>query len=258
MFHRPYPGRAFTDVRTHPDRLDAPSHWRQPQRIFVNSMSDLFHEDIHIQFIGQVMGIVFRNPRHSFLVLTKRAGRMQSVVSSFLSASHAQPFPNLWLGVSVEGAAYKDRIDVLRATPAAVRFLSIEPLIAPIGQLELTGIHWVIVGGESGPGARPMHPDWARSVRDQCQAAGIPFFFKQWGEWASTGEPDQPKVKPSHMMCEDGHLRAWGDDWRTSDLPTGGRSSCKNVYAVHRVGKRSTGRLLDGREWNEFPKELKQ
>lgn len=155
--------------------LMLPFRWEKPQIIFVNSMSDLFHDGVPVEFIMEVFGVIAATRRHTYQILTKRADRLAGL-------SPELPWPsNLWMGVSVEDADYVWRIDRLRQTGARIKFLSIEPLIAPVGYLDLTGIEWVIVGGESGPRARPMDPDWVRSVRDQCVAAGVPFFFKQWG-----------------------------------------------------------------------------
>lgn len=167
--------RPFTDVRAHPERLDQPTSVRRPSMIFVNSMSDLFHSDVEEPFILQVFDVMVRCPRHTFQVLTKRSERLASL-------GQRLPWPpNIWMGVSVESEDEIQRIDHLRAAPAAVRFLSLEPLIGPLPKLDLRGIHWVIVGGESGPHARPMDSKWVRSIRRQCRAAGVPFFFKQWG-----------------------------------------------------------------------------
>jgi protein gp37 len=163
------------DVTIHPGALDQPRKWRRPRRIFVDSMSDLFHEDVPDDFVRQVFDVMAREERHTFQVLTKRPERAASLAAGLPWS------PNIWLGVSVEDGRVLHRVDALRSIPAAVRFLSIEPLIGPIGDLDLNGIHWVIVGGESGPGHRPCSPQWVRSVRDQCVAAGVPFFFKQWG-----------------------------------------------------------------------------
>jgi protein gp37 len=138
-------------------------------------MSDLFHEDIDLVFLRRVFDVMRRASWHTFQILTKRASRLQGL-------AHELEWPrNVWMGVSVESADYGDRIDDLRAVPAAVRFLSLEPLLGPLPALNLEGIHWVIVGGESGPGARPMAPEWVRDIRDQCQLAQVAFFFKQWG-----------------------------------------------------------------------------
>ncbi len=159
----------------HPDQLILPLKWKQPRRIFVNSMSDLFHETIPEDFIRQVFSVMARAHWHTFQVLTKRATRLAEL------APRLEWPRNVWQGVSVEDAEYVDRIKYLRTVPAAVRFLSIEPLLGPIPKLALQGIHWVIVGGESGPHARPMEPQWVSRIRNQCVAAGVPFFFKQWG-----------------------------------------------------------------------------
>ena len=159
----------------HPDQLALPLKWRQPRRIFVNSMSDLFHEAIPEYFIREVFSVMARAHWHVFQVLTKRAQRLAELAPNLEWPS------NVWQGVSIEDAEYVDRIANLRAVPAAVRFLSIEPLLGPMPKLSLRGIHWVIVGGESGPHARPMQPQWATGIKNQCVAAGVPFFFKQWG-----------------------------------------------------------------------------
>ena len=159
----------------HEHALKIPLSWRQPRTIFVNSMSDLFHKEIPLEFISKVFEVMCRAPNHQFQVLTKRSKRL-------LELSASLPWPqNVWMGVTVENADYVSRIDDLRKTTASVKFLSCEPLLGPIQQLDLEGIDWVIVGGESGPGARPMNPKWVIDIRDQCLAAGIPFFFKQWG-----------------------------------------------------------------------------
>jgi protein gp37 len=155
--------------------LDAPLRWRKPQKVFVNSMSDLFHKDVPAEFILRVFDVMRRASWHVFQVLTKRSDRLRE-----LSPSIDWP-DNVWMGVSVEQAEYTFRIDDLRQTGAKTRFLSVEPLLGPIPKPKLDGIHWVIVGGESGPGARPMDAKWARDIRKQCVAAGVPFFFKQWG-----------------------------------------------------------------------------
>ena len=162
-------------VTLHPDTLDIPLRWRKPRSIFVNSMSDLFHPEVPDDFITQVFDVMTRAHWHRYQVLTKRPERVASLNSTL-------PWPaQIWQGVSVENADYAYRIDLLRDTAAAVKFLSLEPLLGPLPNLDLAGIDWVIVGGESGPGARPMQPDWARDIRDQCIDAGVPFHFKQWG-----------------------------------------------------------------------------
>jgi len=159
----------------HPEALDLPLSWSKGQMVFVNSMSDLFHREVPADFIRDVFRVMETASHHTFQVLTKRAERLAS-----LAANLHWP-PNVWVGVTVESEPYLRRIDRLREVPAAVRFVSFEPLLGPLGELALQGVDWVIVGGESGPGARPMRAEWARSIRDQCLAAGIPFFFKQWG-----------------------------------------------------------------------------
>ncbi len=186
------------DLTLHWDKVSEPLRWRTPRRVFVNSMSDLFHPDVPPPFIASVFRTMASAHWHQFQLLTKRARRLP------LLADDLPWPPNIWLGVSVESAAYAWRADYLRQVPAAVRFLSVEPLIAPAGELDLSGIDWVIVGGESGPGARPMAADWAHDVRDQCLAADVAFFFKQWGG----------------------------------------------------VNKKATGRELDGRTWDEFPRPV--
>jgi protein gp37 len=158
-----------------PDLVDLPRQWRQPRLIFVNSMSDLLHEDVPLDFIQRVFETMRACPQHRFQVLTKRSARLREV-------STVLPWPaNVWMGVSVEDDQVLHRIDDLRVVPAATRFLSCEPLIGPLPDLNLCGIHWVIVGGESGPRARPMRPEWVRDIRDRCQEMGVAFFFKQWG-----------------------------------------------------------------------------
>jgi protein gp37 len=161
---------AAANVIEHPDRLRKPLTWKTPRRVFVNSMSDLFHEQISDSFIAQIFDVMVRTP-HTYQCLTKRPQR---------AATWPGPWTErIWLGASVESRKHLDRVAALRASTALVRFLSIEPLLEDIGKLNLKGIHWVIVGGESGPGFRPMEHAWARGVRDQCVAAGVPFFFKQ-------------------------------------------------------------------------------
>jgi protein gp37 len=187
--------RRFTDVQWHADRLDQPLRWKKPRKVFVNSMSDLFHEKVPLDYIRRVFDVMRRANWHRFQVLTKRSARLAEL------ARQIEWAPNIWMGVSVESEAYFQRINDLRATPAHVRFLSLEPLLGPLRSINLKGIDWVIVGGESGPGARPMEAAWVADIRDQCRAAGVAFFFKQWG----------------------------------------GRNKAK------------TGRLLEGRTWDEMP-----
>ena len=158
-----------------PQMLDLPLRWRAPQTIFVNSMSDLFHENVPLDYIQRVFDVMRRAHWHRFQVLTKRADRLAELAPKL-------PWePNIWMGVSVESDRYRGRIDALRQADAAIRFLSLEPLLGPVHDLNLQGIHWVIVGGESGPVARPMDAAWAKDLRDQCRRSKVPFFFKQWG-----------------------------------------------------------------------------
>ena len=163
------------EVTLHPHCLNLPLSWKRPQLIFVNSMSDLFIEEVPDNFILKVFDIMNRAPWHTFQVLTKRSERL-SEVSSSLTWSE-----NIWMGVTVENADYARRIAHLRTTPARVKFLSLEPLLGPITGLNLNGIDWVIVGGESGPGARAMEEEWVIDIKEQCNRSGVPFFFKQWG-----------------------------------------------------------------------------
>ncbi len=198
------PGHPFEtgfDLTLRPERLEQPLRWKRPRRIFVNSMSDLFHKDVPGSFVDQVFETMERAHWHQFQLLTKRSSLMRNYLKRRYAGRLAPP--HVWLGVSVEDRVRLSRVRHLQQCPAAIRFLSIEPLLAPIGSLDLTGIHWVIVGGESGPRARPMDPSWVRDIRDQCADQGVAFFFKQWGG-----------IRP-----------------------------------------KSNGRLLGGREWNEFPEQ---
>lgn len=291
---------ASTDVRLHPDRLDQPLRWTRQRRVFVNSLSDLFHADVPDDYVARVFAVMACNhesfrPTHTFQVLTKRHDRLRSLLGSpsFREAvsehardlagddvaaavrGHLWPLPNVWLGVTVEDQQRADlRIPALLDTPAAVRFLSCEPLIGPVDlaphmpevpvwdarEREDWGIDWVIVGGESGPDARPMHPAWARSLRDQCTGAGVPFFFKQWGEWAA---PDQcgvvnARMTKSRWRYESVRFRPNGVHY----VPTSHAMddevgySAPGMESLLRVGKRAAGRTLDGRTWDEMPTAL--
>lgn len=168
------------DLRLVPEKLTEPLRWRSPKMVFVNSMSDLFQEGVPDDYVLAVAQVMAHARWHTFQVLTKRARRLQALLSTKLRSFSNQP--HIWWGVSVEDQKYGlPRVERLRCAPAAVRFLSVEPLLEDLGQLRLEGIHWVIVGGESGPGARPMERKWVLSIRDQCRSARVPFFFKQWG-----------------------------------------------------------------------------
>lgn len=256
-------------------KLDEPLHLRNPRRIFVNSMSDLFHENVKDEWLDRIFAVMASNNRHVFQILTKRPERMRSYLDGLLAnsavgdrwdaarrpiyrallkrgeyrraeyvgvmvAHDKPPFKNIWLGVSVENQEAADkRIPLLLQTPAAVRWVSAEPLLggpnlAPWlkwwkrgGTCAVTerGLDWVVCGGESGPGARPMHPDWARGLRDQCKQAGAPFFFKGWGNHLPFGQEG--------ASC--------------------GRCITDNGQAFYQCGKKRSGCLLDGREWKEFP-----
>ena len=181
---RGVPGHPYEqgfDLQLRPERLEQPLRWRKPRTIFVNSMSDLFHPEVPERYIADVFEVMAAASRHRFQVLTKRAERLAQLASSL-------PWPDrIWMGVSVEYQRWTTRIDHLRGTPAAIKFLSCEPLLGPLN-LDLNGIDWVIVGGESGARARPMKADWARSIRDQCKDTGTPFFFKQWGSRNASGK----------------------------------------------------------------------
>lgn len=292
------PGHYFEngfDITLRPDKMDQPLKWKRPRKIFVNSMSDLFHPDVPEPFIDRVFAVMAQTPEHIYQILTKRPERMRSYlmegraslvayamgedfgnrrytrrkinnVNTALFHLEQWPLPNVWLGTSVENQkAADERIPLLLQTPAAVRFLSMEPLLDSVnlkplwetcpecGSWEIyylrggncycddcgvdidkakIGIDWIIAGGESGPKARPMHPEDPRSIRDQCQTAGVPFFFKQWGTWFPLGQKS--------------------NGWDGSSGP-GVRNDDFIGQPMYRIGKKKAGRLLDGREWNEFP-----
>ena len=162
-------------LQLHYDLLDVPRRWKRQRTIFVNSMSDLFQPGVPFDFIADIFHVMHDTPHHRFQILTKRSHRLAAIAGDLNWSD------NIWMGVSVETQRYCFRIDHLRQVPSSVRFLSLEPLIGPLSGLDLTGIHWVIVGGESGHGARPIDPGWVRDIRDQCADASVPFFFKQWG-----------------------------------------------------------------------------
>ena len=283
------PGFGLT---VHPHTLDAPLHWRKPRRVFVNSMSDLFHDQVPDAFILHTFAIMALADSHTFQVLTKRPGRMASLLGRHGFADDVQrtmtylvdngapvtgakvseirgragawlplttfPLRNVWLGTSVESQKWADvRIPKLLETPAAVRFLSCEPLLGPVDLVPPLkswadgravqinqNLHWVIVGGESGRGARPMHPDWARTLRDQCAAAAVPFFFKQWGAWG----PSPGGVRPGDVcLSADGFSDTAGTDYVCFANESDGETM--RLYR----SKEAAGRELDGRTWDEYP-----
>lgn len=236
---------AFKNVICHQNRLSHPARWKRPAMVFVNSMSDLFHEDVPFSFINAVFSVMSDCDHHTYQVLTKRPARMLAFFK-WKSEEHGipwEPKPNVWIGVSVENQeAADERIPLLLDVPAAVRFLSCEPLLGPIKLwplLQLTNnkwtnrpgsiIDWIICGGESGPGSRPMHPEWARSIRDQCQSAGVTFFFKQWGNWIPMmGHVNGINVRDEKFTFPDGTIMGY-------------------------TNKKAGGRLLDGQIHDDFP-----
>lgn len=290
----------FSTIQLHPERLEDPAHWRRPRKIFVNSMSDLFHEGVPDEFIWRIFQNMTGSAKHhTFQILTKRPERMHQLLNQPKKCPEGWvthngnspvayggdgivlggewPLPNVWLGVTAENQkTFDERVKLLRGTPAIVRFLSCEPLLGPIdlkfptiyeslqvSKPEITrqqiraqslnpeaicghGIHWVICGGESGSDARPMHPDWARSLRDQCMRAGVPFFFKQWGQWSP--------VPPANIR---------NTEWGTLELD--GKYTSHTTPAEYEatwslVFKRSpkaNGEELDGRLHQAFPEVLK-
>ena len=253
------------DVRMVHKLLDEPLHWRTPRRVFVNSMSDLFHGLVDTVFIGSVLGIASACPQHTFQVLTKRPKRMIRVTQSdaFLDAYEASqsmythtetpwPAPNIWLGVSVEDqASAEERIPLLLQTPARVRWISAEPLLGDIVVPDLHALDWVVAGGESGPGARPMHPAWVRRLRDECAVAHVPFFFKQWGAWAPVKKIEDAPGRPQMVVGGDCMLTR---DGRSEILKWPLRSTLEaEATPLRRFGKKRAGRLLDGRTHDEYP-----
>jgi protein gp37 len=254
-------------VRCLPERLDIPLRRRKPTTYFVDSMSDLFHADVPAEFIASVFATMAASRRHTYQLLTKRPQRMAAWVGAVQPSekwwSHdgnkaskggvyiadvldPWPLPNVWLGTSIESDRYAFRADHLRATPAAVRFLSLEPLLSPLPSLDLSGIDWVITGGESGPGARPMHPDWVRDIRDRCVAAGIPFFMKQWGQFAPLA--DHPGAYVGSV--KGGHV-GFNGEWSSPTARIWGTNHPPEFMVG--LGKKAAGRLLDGRTWDEMP-----
>lgn len=270
------------DVQLRPDKLDQPLRWRKPRRIFVNSMSDLFHDSVPDEYIAHVFAVMQSCAAHTFQVLTKRHGRMRSLLSGdgFWEAvtdfghivmaqrpsrqqlwpDHGQThgfLPNVWLGVSAENQRWFDiRTSALRETTAAVRFVSAEPLLGYI-DADLTGIDWVIVGGESGRSARPMHPLWARGLRDQCEAAGTAFLFKQRGEW-TWNEPGQFRLptRPYTDRVAVMHGAGMTAMTKDNDFNPFDRGHPYWETRIERVGKKLAGRELDGRTWDQYPQAV--
>lgn len=241
-------------VSVHPAALDEPRRWRTPSTVFVNSMSDLFHARVPLGFVRDVFAVIAGTPRHTYQILTKRSARLRKV------ADRLEWPANLWMGVSVEDATQLARIDDLRTVPAAVRFLSCEPLLGPLDGLDLTGIGWVIVGGESGPRARPMHPDWARQLRDQCADADVPFFFKQWGEYLPARVVNDPAFAGGrafdHPRGGRNAAPTWG--WGRAYRPARALMMLDDDTIAVRVGKKAAGRLLDGMVHDGYPEKGQQ
>jgi protein gp37 len=260
-----YYGRKFEDVAMHPQRLMVPLLLTKPRRIFVDSMSDLFHDDVKELFIVAVLGVAAISSHHTFIILSKRAERMRLVLSyrnqgarswmvsallhyglvgyiDKLPETITWPLPNVQLGVSVESREHLDRVDALRATPAAVRVISAEPLLEDLGGFNLQDIHQVYAGGETGPKSRPSHPDWFRSLRDECSRQGVAFFFKQWGDWSPAyAWARAVNVDPATGAVDDPNSRMG-----KKGLPVQG------VNSMFRVGKKNAGRTLDGKLHNEL------
>ncbi|WP_103110723.1 phage Gp37/Gp68 family protein [Brevibacillus reuszeri] len=282
--------KPFNEIQLFPDRLLQPLKWRKPRRVFVNSMSDLFHESVPFEYIDEVFEMMAESQRHTFQILTKRPQRMldwfntvrkrrpipghgvSTGNSPFCTGAHCKwhdadvgycgspwPLPNVWIGTSVENQkAAEERIPLLLQVPAEVRFLSCEPLLGYV-DLEFTaqfehpdnegygveaikGIDWIIAGGESGINARPMHENWIESLRDQCQEYGVPFFFKQWGEFAPHGVEDDED--PEYWVADNGIAGLVH-----CSIP----SDPRGMIYMNRVGKKRAGRMIDGQEWNQFP-----
>jgi protein gp37 len=185
------------DFTLMPGRLELPKKVKRPTKFFVNSMSDLFHEDMPFDYLDSIFKVIEETPRHHYQILTKR----ENILLEY-AGDKCLP-DNVWIGVTVESAVTKHRIDVLRQVKASIRFLSIEPLIAPVGELDLEGIHWVIVGGESGSKARPMNPEWAIDIQRQCDEQNVAFFFKQWGAWGADGVKRSKKANGRILLGQE-------------------------------------------------------
>lgn len=325
-----YTGRDFTNVRCHPERLAEPYNWARPRRIFVNSMSDLFHPDVPFEFIASVFSIMAITCRHTYQVLTKRPERMLEFFAwvheeigpdewaadekifehkpaditlrpwrenkrhgGYDNCGPKYPYQNAWIGVSVEDQATADeRIPLLLKAPAALRWVSVEPLLAPIdikpflfrnqdprfricprclyttnmpetscpndlGPLTVRDIalDWVVAGGESGPNARPSHPAWFRSIRDQCVSAGVPFFFKQWGNWMPMA-PQYPKTEDEIEQSDSADYGLEHEAVELDGTIARDYQPHDGAYIMGRVPKKQAGRELDGRTWDEYPEPL--
>lgn len=218
-------------LAVHQDQLGLPYRWAKPRVVFVNSMSDLFHRSVPTGFILDVFAVMADTPRHTYQVLTKRSKRLLQLGDQLQWPS------NVWMGVSIESSHYEFRADHLRATGAATKFISAEPLLGSLATLDLSRIDWLIAGGESGVGSRPMHPIWARQLRDACRASGTAFFFKQWGSWT----PADPESTVSVTI--QGELIATDTLVGIPGAPA----------PMRRTSKAAAGRLLDGRTWDEMP-----
>ena len=269
------------NIKLVPELLNKPLSWKKPRKIFVNSMSDLFHENVPFEYIDQVFNIMALCPQHTFQILTKRPQRMleyffiASLVGSseelFKNARLRWPLPNVWLGVSVENQeTANERIPLLLQTPAAVRWISAEPLLGRVDlcetmniwynqtegrlvqgeQLKSRAIDWVVVGGESGSSSRPMHPDWVRSLRDQCAAANVPFLFKQWGEWCPLENvPNDYKRRGRTKTAEWVFGKLFIQSVQFDDPEDGW---CDEPH-LYRIGKTKAGRLLDDVLHDDYP-----
>lgn len=228
------PGFALTP---HMDQLSLPHRWKSPRVIFVNSMSDLFHPEVKTEFIEDVFQVMVDTPRHTYQLLTKRSKRLAELAKQL-------PWPdNVWMGVSVENDRYCFRVGHLQSVPAAVQFVSAEPLLGPLDSIDLDSIDWLIAGGESGHHARPMHPRWVLELRDKCVGAEVPFFFKQWGAWKPSDDLGAVSVAVDGVVLPDDHVAA--------DLLAAVPGS---PVSMRRVGKKSAGRVLEGETWDQMPR----
>ncbi len=221
-------------VTFHPERLNEPLRWKKPKRIFVCSMGDLFHKDVSVIWIEKIFSIIVKAKWHQFLVLTKRPEEAEKI------GGWIKNIPNLFLGVSIEDQeAYDERASILSKIECAHRWISFEPLLNPIVTEFLDWrCEWAVCGGETGPHARPLHPDWVRSVRDQCQMAGVPFFFKSWGEWLPVGEKPSGEFIPIGKKDALRRLHLWEDE--------------KGNVSI-KVGHKHSGHLIDGQEYRQIP-----